>query len=101
MTTKVNATALGNAVKQVRGNLTLAQLSNETGISLSYLSDIERGRTVPTIEILKKIAHARGYKLSVTFESEANITISVMQLATIEAQLEALKQSIAKLKETV
>lgn len=39
-------------------DLTLADLSSATGLSISYLSDMERGRTLPTLATLYKLAAA-------------------------------------------
>jgi XRE family transcriptional regulator, regulator of sulfur utilization len=46
---------------------TLAQLAEQTGLSLSFLSDVERGRTDPSLETLRKIAAAYGMELRVEF----------------------------------
>ena len=35
---------------------TLAEVASEAGISLSFLSDLERGRTMPSLETLEAIA---------------------------------------------
>lgn len=43
--------------------LKLRELSAKTGLSIPYLSDIKRGRTVPTIDTLDKIVTALGGKL--------------------------------------
>jgi transcriptional regulator with XRE-family HTH domain len=45
-------------------NLTLKDLSGRTGLSVSYLSDIERGRTTPSIDTLKSLAGA--FEMTVT-----------------------------------
>jgi len=37
-------------------NMTLAQVSNQTGLSVSFISDIERGRTNASLETLHKLA---------------------------------------------
>ncbi len=42
-------------LRQQRG-LTLLQLSQQTALSVSYLSDLERGRTNPSIDTLERIA---------------------------------------------
>ncbi len=42
-------------IRQQRGD-TLLQVSRATGLSVSYLSDLERGRTNPSIETLEKLA---------------------------------------------
>ena len=39
---------------------TLKDLAERSGLSVSYLSDIERGRTVPTINSLEAMASAFG-----------------------------------------
>lgn len=45
-------------------SLTLKDLSGKTGLSVSYLSDIERGRTTPSLNTLEALAGAFG--ISVT-----------------------------------
>jgi len=40
--------------------LTLVEFSKRAGISYGYLSDIERGRTLPSPKTAKKIAQALG-----------------------------------------
>src|SRR5262249_27805492 len=49
---------LGQRLRELRQgrDLTLLQLSNETSLSVSYLSDMERGRTTPSLDTLEKIA---------------------------------------------
>src|SRR4051812_3431614 len=51
---------LGSRIRGLReeAELELAMASNEAGISYSYLSDIERGRRLPTLEVLDGIAQA-------------------------------------------
>lgn len=49
-------------LRKYRG-LTQMQLSELCGISVSYLSDIERGKANPTIATLIKIAGALGYEI--------------------------------------
>ncbi|MTI83289.1 MAG: helix-turn-helix transcriptional regulator [Firmicutes bacterium] len=43
---------------RLRNELTLKELANNAGISLSYLGDIEKNRTNPSIETLKNISKA-------------------------------------------
>lgn len=42
---------------------TLMDVASQAGISVSYLSDVERGRTLPSLEVLEQIA--LGYGLSI------------------------------------
>lgn len=43
-----------------RAGLTLAQVSERAGITLSFLSDIERGRSLPGLDTLERIADVYG-----------------------------------------
>lgn len=54
------AKRLGTEVREVRKarGLTLAELSQSVGCSVTYLSRIERGTTKVTVELLNKISHA-------------------------------------------
>lgn len=47
-----------------RADLTLAEVSSMTGLSISYLSDMEHGRTLPTMVPLYKLAAAYGMTAS-------------------------------------
>lgn len=56
---------LGERINQLRKveSWTLSELSLRTELSISYLSDIERDRTEPTLKTLVKIAGAFGVKV--------------------------------------
>lgn len=51
---------VGQRIKALRKqqNMTLRELSQKVGISISFLSDIENGRSNPSLERLKEIAEA-------------------------------------------
>ena len=57
---------LGERLKVLRlqDHFTLVELAKESGVSKSLLSRIERGRSVPTITTIQKIASALGIILS-------------------------------------
>lgn len=57
---------IGDKIKSERLNKSLKQkeLAVRVGISISYMSDIERGRTNPSIQTLKKISDALNIKAS-------------------------------------
>ncbi len=57
---------LGEKLKTLRlqDRLTLVELAEKSGVSKSLLSRIERGRSVPTITTIEKIASALGIVLS-------------------------------------
>jgi transcriptional regulator with XRE-family HTH domain len=54
--------ALGVRIREIResSGITLADGAVDAGISYSYLSDVERGRRLPTLEVLDSIAGALG-----------------------------------------
>jgi transcriptional regulator with XRE-family HTH domain len=55
-------TEIFESIKNIRKSkgITLQEMSNRTGISLNHLSQIERGRTNPSIGTLKKITDVLG-----------------------------------------
>jgi transcriptional regulator with XRE-family HTH domain len=57
-----------STVKRLRGDMTLKDLAAKAGVSLSYISDIEQGRTVPTIETLDRIFKACGAVLTLGYQ---------------------------------
>lgn len=48
-------------------NMKLREVAEKTGLSVSYLSDLERGRTLPSIETLEKLASAFDMTLAIRF----------------------------------
>lgn len=58
---------LGKTIKQCRSvkKLTLAQLSESSGISASHLCLLEKNKREPSIGAVESIAHALGLPLSV------------------------------------
>lgn len=56
---------LGAALRMQREEtgLKLKEVSEKTGLSISYLSDIERGRTLPILTTLNKIVEAYNHRL--------------------------------------
>lgn len=51
-----------------RNNLTLSQLSEQTGLSESYLSLIENQERRPSVDAAKRIASALGFSWTRFFE---------------------------------
>lgn len=64
---------------------TLRDLSAATnGLSISFLSDIERGRTVPSIDTVVRLSEAFGMSVSV-FMGGADLEINAEERALLEA----------------
>lgn len=56
---------LFESIRKIRKekSITLREMAEKTGISLNYLSQIERGKTNPSIGIIKKITNVIGVSL--------------------------------------
>lgn len=63
---------LGNAIKQQRKCKGLKQtdVAEKTGISRNYISDIENGRYMPSVETLSKLAICLEIDLNAVLVSE-------------------------------
>jgi ActR/RegA family two-component response regulator len=63
--------SLGSAIRERRKalSLTLSNMSDRTGVSLGYLSQIELGKNSASIETLYRICLALGMKMSELFQS--------------------------------
>jgi transcriptional regulator with XRE-family HTH domain len=54
------------ALRKVHG-LKLRELSERTGLSISFLSDIENGRTAPSLKTVERIANAYSIEAQIIF----------------------------------
>ncbi len=63
---------LGRRIRGLRAerHLTLKQVEEVSGLSATHLSEIERGRTSPTVGALTRIARALGRDVSYFIEAE-------------------------------
>ncbi|MCS7202576.1 MAG: helix-turn-helix transcriptional regulator [Dictyoglomus sp.] len=63
---------IGDKIRKIRKqkNLTLEELSKKTGLSLSYISLIERGLKNPSLKALEKIAECLDISPSIFFREE-------------------------------
>jgi transcriptional regulator with XRE-family HTH domain len=67
------STELGERIKQLRlaQDLTLKQVGEKAKVSATHLSEIERGKTSPTVGTLVRIAHALGREPAHLVDEEA------------------------------
>ena len=66
---------LGEILRSLRKGThgqTLVQVSETTGLSVSFLSDVERGRTNPSLETLEKLARYYGTSVEYLLKETAN-----------------------------
>ena len=61
--------ALGARIKELRRELGISQeeLASRAGLHWTYLSDLERGRQTPTLDVVNRLARALGVTLAKFF----------------------------------
>ncbi len=66
---------IGSKIKKYRKDrkYTLKMLSEQTGLSIGFLSQLERGMTTIAIDSLANVARVLGVELSDFFESESKV----------------------------
>lgn len=67
---------IGGILRQLRrnaGDLTLKEVSDKTGISVSFLSDLERGKTMPSVETLDSLAKFYNVSIATLLQVEEEI----------------------------
>jgi len=83
------------SIKNIRKSkgITLQEMSNRTGISVNHLSQIERGKTNPSIGTLKKITNALG----VAFMSLGNEENERFSPSNNHKKAEVVRQDMRKM----
>src|SRR5919206_3263653 len=63
---------IGPAIRRLRQQrgLSLSDLADSTGISVSYLSRLEKGRSVPSFTLLSRLGHELGVDIGFFVETE-------------------------------
>ncbi len=89
---------LGRRIRKERQKrqLTLEEFSKKTGLSKSFLSQVERGLTEPSITSLKKIAKQFGYSVVNLFQSGNHINSSWEYRDGLRQPLERASQYIKR-----
>jgi len=75
----MNGSELGRRVKEYRlqKGMTLKEIEARVGVSATHVSEVERGKTSPTVGALSKIADALGVSASHLIDFPAGKTVSV------------------------
>jgi len=69
---------LGRRIKQerLRRGLTLKDIEAKVGISATHLSEVERGKSSPTVGVLEKIARALGTRSALLIDAASGLPVS-------------------------
>ena len=80
---------LGRKLKQerIRRGLTLKEIEARVGISATHLSDVERGKSSPTVGVLEKIAQALGTRAALLVEMASGPPLSITRKGSRRAVL--------------
>ena len=88
---------IGKIIKEAREKegLKLIDVKNKTGISISFLSDIEGGRRKPSTENAVKIAAALGLDVKLLLDERSNSILNYLHELTNneDAAIRALQQN--------
>lgn len=65
----------GEKIREIRKakNITINQISKETGLTASFISQFERGKTEASVASIQKIAKALGVSVSSLFNNKSEI----------------------------
>jgi len=100
-----SAEKLGRRIVRARGSLSQRHLAKTVGVSAAYISRIEHGDRVPTLQLLERIAEAlgvdlawlRGKKTAATRKSRtppAAVTAIEIELTAIDSALERIRSHL-------
>ena len=69
---------IGRRIRTVRRerSLTLRQVASAAGLSATHISEIERGKSSPTVGVLEKIARALGTRSALLIDAAAGLPVS-------------------------
>ena len=94
---------VGKRIKALRRQkkLTLNELSRKVGISISFLSDIENGRSNPSLERLKDIAEALDTSVSFLMGEDNPMQKDKISDEELDKKIYELKKEFPNLFETL
>jgi transcriptional regulator with XRE-family HTH domain len=89
---------LAKRIKSARESARLSQqeLGNHIGVSDKSISAYEKGRSIPPVEKLQKIADLTAHPLTYFTDQNANEALITSKLATVEKELAEIKKLLKK-----
>ncbi|NHM28930.1 helix-turn-helix transcriptional regulator [Desulfofundulus sp. TPOSR] len=88
---------IGRRIREIRkaNNQKLLNISQQTGLSQPFISEIERGIKVPSIETLEKICSALGITLAEFFADQApELPPDIRQMIDVARKLTPLQREL-------
>lgn len=97
---------LGDFLRKLRGNLSLRDVQEGTGISHTYLSTLEKGydprtkkQRKPTPEVLQKLANYYKVNYRDLMFLAGYLDVAINESSTYENKIRTTKENVLKLKE--
>ncbi len=96
--TKKALTSLAKRIRKARtdAHLSQAELGTHIGVSDKSISSYEKGRSLPSVEALRKIAEKTNRSIGYFTEENTEETDIADKLAAIERDLQELKRLLNK-----
>lgn len=90
--------SLGLRIKGIRKTkkMTLKELAEKTDLSISFLSQLERGKSLATLNSLKKISLALQVNPAIFFEDETNETAATALDKRISQDIQFVYEDLSK-----
>ncbi len=88
---------IGQRIREIRkaNNQKLLNISQQTGLSQPFISEIERGIKVPSIETLEKICSALGITLAEFFaDQDPELPPDIRQMIDVARKLTPLQREL-------
>lgn len=98
MTTDKQLSLLAKRIRKARQNahLSQAELGKGIGVSDKSVSSYEQGRSLPSLETLRKIAEQTNHPLTFFTDEEPSKADIAAKLSSIEKELNELKKLLNK-----
>lgn len=99
-----SAKKVGKRIRGARGSLSQRKLAMMVGVSAAYISRIEQGERVPTLQLLERIASALGVELdwlrgrAAPAAAPAAKQSHPISSAVIANELEAIDAALARIR---
>jgi transcriptional regulator with XRE-family HTH domain len=94
---------LGQRVVRSRGSLSQRELADAVGVSPAYISRIERGERVPSLQLVERVARALGVDVGwlrgeSSFVGKGKQRAQPISAAAIAAELKTIEGAIDRIR---
>jgi transcriptional regulator with XRE-family HTH domain len=91
------APGLAQRLREARGQLKMRELANAVGVTTSYISRIEKGERVPTLQLLNRLADQLGVSREWLATGQAGGT-AADELRVLRTENEQLRRVLRRIR---